>query len=83
MYDIGLAFFVYKRPEHTQQVVQRIIENQFCNISIFQDGLRDRQDEENWKKVQEIIRPLQNLDGAHVELHISEINKGLANSITQ
>lgn len=83
MYDIGLAFFVYKRPEHTQQVVQSIIENQFCNIYIFQDGLRDRKDEENWKKVQEVVRPLQNLDGAHVELHISETNKGLATSITQ
>lgn len=83
MYDIGLAFFVYKRPEHTRQVVQSIIENKFCNIYIFQDGLRDQKDEENWKKVQEVIRPLQNLEGAYVEVHISDMNKGLANSITQ
>ena len=25
-YDIGLAFFVYKRPEHTRRVVQSILE---------------------------------------------------------
>ena len=83
MYDIGLAFFVYKRPKHTQRVVQSIIENRFCNIYIFQDGLRNRQDEDNWKKVQEAILPLQSLDNAHVEVHISPQNKGLANSITQ
>lgn len=82
-YDIGLAFFVYKRPEHTRRVVQSILENRFDNIYVFQDGLRSEHDEAEWKEVQQVIHLLQDRDGSSVEIHISDVNKGLANSITQ
>lgn len=48
--DTGLAFFVYKRPEHTQAVIHSIVQNTFKHIYIFQDGLRDEKDRKAWRK---------------------------------
>ena len=76
--DIGLAFFVYRRPEHTQKVLETINRNHFKKIYIFQDGLKDEKHWNDWNKVSEIVK---NINFAEVELHISECNKGLSNSI--
>ena len=76
--DIGLAFFVYRRPEHTQKVLETINRNHFKKIYVFQDGLKDEKHRTDWNKVSEIIK---NIDFTEVELHISESNKGLSNSI--
>lgn len=75
---IGLALFVYKRPEHTMRVLESIKNNGFKKIYIFQDGLRSEKDRSDWDRVTDIIK---NIDFADVELHISDKNKGLANSI--
>ena len=54
--DTGLAFFVYKRPEHTQAVINSIVQNTFKHIYIFQDGLRDEKDRNAWEEVSPIAR---------------------------
>ena len=76
---IGVALFVYRRPEMTQMVLDSIRENGFEKIYIFQDGLGDKKYEVEWKKVNKIIRSIDYLD---VEVHVSDYNKGLACSIT-
>ena len=76
--DIGLAFFVYRRPEHTKKVLESVKKNQFEKIYIFQDGLKDEKYRSQWEEVSKIIK---NIDFAETEIHICEHNKGLANSI--
>lgn len=79
--DTGLAFFVYKRPEHTQAVIHSIVQNTFKHIYIFQDGLRDEKDRKAWEEVSRVVSQLKNIPDIHVELFISKTNKGLADSI--
>ncbi len=75
---IGLAFFVYKRPECTAKVIESIKKNHFEKIYIFQDGLKDEKDRKDWDRVSELIKAI---NFTETEIHISEQNKGLANSI--
>lgn len=75
---IGLAFFVYRRPEHTRKVIESIRRNHFEKIYIFQDGLKQEKDRAEWEEVSALIK---GIDFAETELHISERNQGLANSI--
>lgn len=75
---IGLAFFVYKRPGLTRKVVESIRRNGFEKVYIFQDGLKYAEDKEKWKEVSEYIK---RIDFMETEIHISDRNKGLANSI--
>lgn len=75
---IGLAFFVYKRPECTEKVIESIKKNHFEKIYIFQDGLKSESDREAWETVSKLI---QKIDFTETEIFISEKNKGLANSI--
>lgn len=77
---IGLAFFVYIRPELTQKVIESIKRNKFQKIYIFQDGLKYEKDRQAWEEVSQLISKI---DFADVEIHISENNKGLANSIVE
>ena len=79
--EIGLAFFVYKRPEHTQKVIETIKKNCFKRINVFQDGLKNECDKKDWLKVQELIMKWSNMGSENIEIHISDINKGLAISI--
>lgn len=79
--DTGLAFFVYKRPEHTQAVINSIVQNTFKHIYIFQDGLRDEKDRNAWEEVSRVVSQLKHIPDVHVELFISKTNKGLADSI--
>lgn len=74
----GLALFVYIRPEHTKKVIESIQRNHFEKIYIFQDGLRNEKDRADWEKVTELIK---GINFTETEIHISEENKGLANSI--
>lgn len=74
----GLALFVYKRPEHTEKVIESIRKNNFEKIYIFQDGLRDEKDREEWEAVSKLIK---NIRFVETEIHTSDHNKGLANSI--
>ena len=77
---IGLALFVYIRPEHTRKVMESIKRNGFDKIYIFQDGLRKEEDRENWEKVSALVK---SMDLIEAEIHISKKNKGLANSIME
>ena len=77
---IGMAFFVYKRPECTERVIESIKKNKFEKIYIFQDGLRNEKDRDQWEEVSEIVKAI---DFADTEIHISDKNKGLANSIVE
>ena len=79
--DTGLAFFVYKRPRHTARVIDTIAKNDFKHIYIFQDGLRNMSDRGEWEDVGCLVEEFRKKTEAHVEIHISEINKGLADSI--
>ena len=76
--DIGLALFVYRRPEHTRKVLESVKLNGFSKIYVFQDGLKDEIHRSEWEEVSKIIK---SIDFAETELHISEHNKGLANSV--
>ena len=75
---VGLALFVYRRPDYTRKVIDSIKRNHFEKIYIFQDGLKDETERKNWEEVSELIK---GIDFAETEIHISERNKGLANSI--
>lgn len=75
---IGLALFVYIRPELTRKVIESVRKNCFEKIYIFQDGLKNEADREKWEEVSEMIC---NIDFAETEIHIAKKNKGLANSI--
>lgn len=79
--DTGLAFFVYKRPQHTAMVMESIAKNYFEHIYIFQDGLRNESDRGEWEQVCCLVENFQKNTKTHVEIHISKVNKGLADSI--
>ena len=76
--DIGLAFFVYRRPIHTRRVLETIQRNKFKKVYIFQDGLKEEKDQKDWEDVLKLIKEF---DIKDKEIHVSNINKGLANSI--
>lgn len=78
MKTMGLAFFVYIRPECTRRVIDSIKINNFKKIYIFQDGLKNEKDRSCWMEVNRMIKEI---DFVETELFISEKNKGLAESI--
>lgn len=75
---IGMALFTYRRPWHTQQVLESLKKNAIDKLYIFQDGLRDEKDREDWQRVSDLIC---GVDFVPAEIFISDINRGLANSI--
>lgn len=77
---LGIAVFTYRRPWHTQRVLESLKKNPVSKLYIFQDGLRDEKDREDWQKVSDLIR---GVDFAETEVFISDANKGLANSIIE
>lgn len=77
---IGLALFVYIRPDTTQSVIESIRENEFDEIYVFQDGLKKEADREKWNEVNSIIKKI---DFAKVHFIEAIKNKGLANSIIE
>jgi hypothetical protein len=62
-------------------VMNTIAKNDFKYIYIFQDGLRNELDREDWEEVGYLVEEFSKKTEAHVEIHISEVNKGLADSI--
>ena len=75
---VGLALFVYIRPEHTKKVIESIRRNQFEKIYIFQDALKKEEDRPAWQEVSDMIHEI---NFAETEIHVSDENKGLAESI--
>ena len=78
MKNIAVALFTYRRPWHTRKVLESLRKNPIDRLYIFQDGLREEKNREDWQKVSDLIR---SVDFAETEVHISDTNHGLANSI--
>lgn len=72
--------FTYNRSYHTEQVINSLKQNtQFpSKLFVFQDGLKQGEDDYEWKKVNDIIRAI---DWCENEIIVSSNNKGLAASI--
>lgn len=72
--------FTYNRSYHTKQVINALKKSKVLpqKLFVFQDGLKDRGDYDEWKKVSETIL---DIDWCDNEIIISDYNKGLAASI--
>ncbi len=77
---IGTALFTYHRSDHTRQVIEALSRNHVLpeNLFIFQDGMKENTNVEEWKSVNRLI---QEIDWCETYVQVSETNKGLAKSI--
>jgi len=77
-----IALFVYKRLEHTQKVIQSLLDNDTAKnstIFIFSDSAKSEKDNEQVKKVREYIKRISGFK--NVEIIFRDKNLGLAGSI--
>lgn len=77
MRKTGIALFVYKRPIHTQKVLEGLKKNGIDHLYIFADAARDKNDEEMVQRVRQCI---ESIDWCKTEIIRSDRNKGLAES---
>lgn len=77
---IATLLFTYHRDFHTEQVLKALKENTILPqiLLIFQDGLREDEDDSEWRRVNKLI---QGIDWCDKEIIVSDYNKGLAESI--
>ena len=76
-----IALFVYKRPEHTRQTLESLMQcPEFADspLYVFCDGAKKEKDQEKVMQTREVVR---SLVGAKAEIIESSTNRGLANSI--
>ncbi|MDB9521110.1 glycosyltransferase family 2 protein [Dolichospermum circinale CS-1225] len=79
-----IAFFAYKRPEHTKQSLESLAQNEGAESSelfIFCDAAKKPEDEASVTQVREVVRSKQWCGKVHIIER--EQNLGLANSIIQ
>jgi hypothetical protein len=79
-----IAFFAYKRPEHTKQSLESLAQNEGAELSelfIFCDAPKKPEDQEAVTQVREVVRSKQWCGKVHIIER--EQNLGLANSIIQ
>ena len=80
-----IILFTYNRPEHTQKVLNALADNKLAkdsNLYIFCDGPKNEGAVEKNRQTQAVIIEEAGRNRFHqVHLTISEVNKGLANSI--
>jgi len=77
-----IAFFAYKRPEHTRKSLESLSQNEGAESSdlfIFCEGAKRIEDEEAVRQVRQVVRSKQWCRNVHVIEH--EKNMGCANSI--
>jgi hypothetical protein len=77
-----IAFFAYRRPEHTKRTLEALAANTLASESdlfIFSDGARDEQSQEGVRAVREYIRTVKGFKSVTVREH--EKNQGLAKSL--
>ena len=77
-----IAFFTYKRPEHTRKSLELLSQNEGAESSdlfIFCDGVKCIEDEEAVRQVEQVVRSKQWCRNVHIIKH--EKNMGCANSI--
>lgn len=77
---VATLLFTYHRSHHTESVLGALSRNDKLpeKLFIFQDGLKNAEDAEEWNKVNRMIRDVNWCD---TEVIVSEYNKGLASSI--
>lgn len=77
-----IVVFVYKRPEHTQKVIEALLRNEEAadsELIVFADGAKSEADWEAVNQVREIVDSITGF--RQVIKHYSPRNKGLANSV--
>jgi hypothetical protein len=77
-----IAFFAYKRPEHTRKSLESLSRNEGAESSdlfIFCEGAKRFEDEEAVRQVRQVVRSKQWCKNVHIIEH--EKNMGCANSI--
>ena len=77
-----IAFFAYKRPEHTRKSLESLYQNKGAESSdlfIFCEGTKRIEDEEAVRQVRQVVRSKQWCGNVHIIEH--EKNMGCANSI--
>lgn len=77
---IATIIFVYNRSNHTKAVLEGLKHNYILPemLFIFQDGLKDKDSEQEWKEVNRLIHKI---DWCNTEIIVSNDNKGLSTSI--
>jgi hypothetical protein len=77
-----IAFFAYRRPEHTKRTLEALAANILASESdlfIFSDGARDEEAQEGVRAVREYIHTVKGFKSVTVREH--EENQGLAKSL--
>jgi len=77
-----IALFVYKRPVHTQRVIEALLTNpeaKSSDLIIFADGPKNSKDHAGTKAVRQIVSEITGFRS--IEFHFSEMNHGLSNSL--
>lgn len=77
---VATILFTYNRSWHTEQVLKALSQNYTLpgKLFIFQDGIKRKEHEKEWKKVNLLIN---NVNFCPVEIIVSKENKGLSKSI--
>lgn len=78
--DIATLLFTYNRPHHTEKVLNALKVNEIIpsKLIIFQDGTKESTNICDWEAVGQIVKQI---DWCDVEIYISSVNKGLAESV--
>lgn len=77
---VATILFTYNRSVHTEKVLEALQHNTILpeKLYIFQDGLKSEAHRQEWGKVNTLIK---GIDYCPVEIKVSNVNKGLAESI--
>ena len=81
-YKAPIAFFAYKRPEHTRKSLESLAKNHGAESSelfIFCDGVKKLEDKEAHQQVREVVKSQRWCGQVHIIER--EHNMGLANSV--
>lgn len=74
----AIMLFIYNRPAHTKRVLEGLKENNITELYVFSDGPKN---EEDYEKVLETRRLIENISWCKVYNSFRNDNIGLANSI--
>lgn len=77
---VATILFTYNRSWHTEQVLKALSKNYVLPeiLFIFQDGIKGKEHEKEWKKVNLLIN---NVNFCPIKVIVSKENKGLSKSI--
>jgi len=80
-----IVLFAYNRPWHTEQTLRSLANNQLaneCHLIAYIDGPKANATAEQKKKIDDVVSIVREQKWCKsLQLHISESNKGLANSL--